>query len=163
MLSKPHVRTQQQNIYTAEGEIKFRLFWNRYSDRVATFSSIENPYQWENGFCTYLGFATKAVMMAWQQHLLRIGIATTAEYRKVNRLKVDKPKNVAIRWELKVRGLTYFSYFSDILSQAIAILGHLDRLRHCLPETADIAQYWLGPSTTPPAHPISRFIPVCWS
>lgn len=105
--AKPRVRVQQQNIYTAEGQIKFRLFWNRYSDRVATFSSIENPYHWENGFCTYLGFPTKAVAMAWQQHLLRIGVAASAEYRKVNRLAVGKPKNCAIRWELKVRGLTY--------------------------------------------------------
>lgn len=106
-ISKPHVRTQQQNIYTAEGQVKFSLFWNRYSDRVATFSSIENPYLWENGFCTYLGFPTKAVAIAWQQHLLRIGVATSAEYRKVNRLAVGKPKNCAIRWELKVRGLSY--------------------------------------------------------
>lgn len=106
-INKPHVRTQGQIVYAADGSIKFRLSWNRYSDRVATFSSIENPYYWENGFCTYLGLPTKAVALAWQQHLLRTGVAKVAELRKVNRLKVGTSKGVAIRWELKVRGLSY--------------------------------------------------------
>ena len=104
---KPRVRTQGQTIYSADGSVKFRLCWNRYSDRVATFSSLENPYHWENGFCTYLGLPTKAVALAWQQHLLRTGVAKVAELRKVNRLKGGTPKGVAIRWELKLRGLTY--------------------------------------------------------
>lgn len=45
--------------------------------------------------------------LAWQQHLLRTGVAKVAELRKVNRLKGGTPKGVAIRWELKLRGLTY--------------------------------------------------------
>lgn len=106
-INKPRVRTQGQTIYTADGSVKFHLSWNRYSDRVATFSSLENPYHWEHGFCTYLGLPTKAVALAWQQHLLRTGLAKVAEVRKVNRLKTGTPKGVTIRWELKLRGLTY--------------------------------------------------------
>jgi hypothetical protein len=95
-----------QVIHRTDGSVKFHLNWNRLSDRVATYSSPENPYSWEHGFVTYLGFPKKEVAEAWQQHLLKIGVATKCIIRKVNRLKVDTPKGVRIRWEMKIHGLS---------------------------------------------------------
>lgn len=95
-----------QTICSSDGMPKFDLIWTRWSDRVATFSSPENPYAWEHGFVTYLGFPKKEVAETWQQHLLKIGVANKAIIRKVNRLRVDCPKGCAIRWELKVHGLS---------------------------------------------------------
>lgn len=78
------------------------FYWNRFSPRIATLSSVQNAYHWRGGFITYLAFATKAEATAAMKHFLLGGKVTDVDLRKAKRMKTK-----GIRWELKVRGLAF--------------------------------------------------------
>lgn len=78
------------------------LCWNSFSPRVATISSASNPYHWNGGFITYIGYPKKAEAMTAMKQFLLQQKATDVDLRKASRIKVK-----GIRWELKIRGLNF--------------------------------------------------------
>ena len=85
------------------------FYWNRFSPRVATISSIRNANHWDGGFITYIAFPTKVEATAAMKYLLLHQKAADVDMRKANRMKAK-----GIRWELKIRGLA----FNEVLKLA---------------------------------------------
>lgn len=77
------------------------LLWTWFSPHIATLSSAENPYHWEGGFITYIGYPNKATATTAMKHLLWHHKASDVELRKGRRMKKK-----GIRWELKIWGLS---------------------------------------------------------
>ncbi|MBE9096066.1 hypothetical protein [Tychonema sp. LEGE 07203] len=78
------------------------FYWNRFSPRVATISSIRNANHWDGGYITYIAFATKVEATAAMKYLLLHQKAADVDMRKAKRMKAK-----GIRWELKIRGLAF--------------------------------------------------------
>lgn len=85
------------------------LYWNRFSPRVATISSVRNANHWDGGFITYIAFPTKVEATAAMKYLLLNQKAADVDMRKAKRMKAK-----GIRWELKIRGLA----FNEVLKLA---------------------------------------------
>ncbi|NJK74391.1 MAG: hypothetical protein HC786_26455 [Richelia sp. CSU_2_1] len=93
------------------------FYWNRFSPRVATISSIRNANHWEGGFITYIAYPTKVEATAAMKYLLVHQKAADVDMRKAKRMKIK-----GIRWELKIRGLA----FDEVLRLAtMDIVGKL--------------------------------------
>ncbi|MEZ2303450.1 MULTISPECIES: hypothetical protein [unclassified Microcoleus] len=78
------------------------FYWNRFSPRVATISSIRNANHWEGGFITYIAYPRKVEAIAAMKYLLLHQQVTDVDMRKAKRMKAK-----GIRWELKIRGLAF--------------------------------------------------------
>ena len=78
------------------------LYWNRFSPRVATISSIRNANHWDGGFITYIAYPKKDEATAAMKYLLVHQKAADVDMRKAKRMKAK-----GIRWELKIRGLAF--------------------------------------------------------
>ena len=94
MPNKLHVKTQ------SVGYSDF--YWNRFSPRVATISSIRNANHWDGGFITYIAYPRKVEATAAMKYLLLHQQVTDVDMRKAKRMKAK-----GIRWELKIRGLAF--------------------------------------------------------
>ena len=93
------------------------FYWNRFSPRVATISSIRNANHWDGGYITYIAFSKKVEATAAMKHLLLNQKVTDVDMRKAKRMKAK-----GIRWELKIRGLA----FNEVLKCAtMDITGNL--------------------------------------
>jgi|GEM_PF-783706 len=78
------------------------FYWNRFSPRVATISSIRNANHWDGGFITYIAYSRKLEATAAMKYLLLHQQVTDVDMRKAKRMKAK-----GIRWELKIRGLAF--------------------------------------------------------
>jgi hypothetical protein len=85
------------------------FYWNRFSPRVATISSIRNANHWNGGFIAYIGYPKKDEATAAMKYLLVHQKAADVDMRKAKRMKAK-----GIRWELKIRGLA----FNEVLKLA---------------------------------------------
>lgn len=93
------------------------FYWNRFSPRVATISSIRNANHWDGGFITYIAYPTKVEATAAMKYLLVHQKAADVDMRKAKRMKAK-----GVRWELKIRGLA----FDEVLKLAtMDIVGKL--------------------------------------
>jgi len=85
------------------------FYWNRFSPRVATISSVRNANHWDGGFISYIAFPTKVQATVAMKYLLLHQKAADVDMRKAKRMKAK-----GIRWELKIRGLA----FNEVLKLA---------------------------------------------
>ena len=71
------------------------FYWNRFSPRVATISSIRNANHWDGGYITYIAYPTKVEATAAMKYLLLNQKVTDVDMRKAKRMKAK-----GIRWGL---------------------------------------------------------------